>query len=145
MVHCQVTILKWRCSPDPAQDPSPCLSFPHADLIFGATHEGLHPGPDLAVTPWLAWRAPCLPWPPTWPLHHHLASPPPLRLDTGLGAPVGPMQNPEVGGETGKKSREEVQVSLLGSILVLKSFKALILIGIPHQNMAIIVSIPNEV
>ena len=55
------------------------------------------------------------------------------------------MQNPEVGGETGKKSREEVQVSLLGSILVLKSFKALILIGIPHQNMAIIVSIPNEV
>ena len=68
-----------------------------------------------------------------------------MRGARGLGAPVGPMQNPEVEEETGKKSREEVQVSLLGSILVLKSFKALTLIGIPHQNMAIIVSIPNKV
>ena len=79
--------------------------------------------------------------PPGWPGEPLALPSHPLGLSTttGPGHRTGGSSGTHAEPRGGRGDRE------VGSILVLKSFKALTLIGIPHQNMAIIVSIPNKV
>lgn len=133
--------LKWRCSPPQHRIQTYYLSFPHVDLFHkGAPHGGTASWPRPGCHPpgWPGEPPPSLAT--TWPLHHHWAWTQDWELQWD------PCRTQRWERRQGRSQEKEVPRLLFGLCFsIKKSFKALILIGISHQNMAIIVSIPNKV
>ena len=131
-----MTVLKWRCSPTQHRIQA-LASVSHVLTWSSGPRRG-----DCTLAQ--AW-----PSPPGWP-GEPLALPSyPLGLSTtpGPGPRAGGSGGTHAGPRDGRGDREEVKRfrSPFWALISVKSFKALTLIGIPHQNMAIIVSTPNKI